>query len=70
MQQPNRHIIAFINYLVLVPLVYFIPKWMSPYLPEQMWLQVAANVAVIVVIISYLVMPLVIKLNLRFQPKA
>lgn len=70
MKQPNRHVIALINYVVLVPLVYFIPKWMNPYLPEDMWLQVAANVAVIVVIISYLVMPLVSKLNQHFQPKA
>ena len=62
MQTPNRHLIALINYLALVPLVYFIPMWLQPYLPEHKFLQVCIIVAVIVPIISYIVMPLTMKL--------
>ncbi len=48
MKAPNKHLIALINYLTLVPLVYFIPAWLHPYLPENQFLQVCIIVAVIV----------------------
>jgi len=58
---PNKHLIALINYITLVPLVYFIPQWLNPYLPANEFLQVCVVVAVIVVIISYIVMPFTLK---------
>jgi uncharacterized membrane protein (DUF485 family) len=61
MKAPNKHLIALINYLALVPLVYFIPAWLQPYLPENKFLQVSIIVAIIVPIISYIVMPLTMK---------
>jgi len=61
MKPPNKHLIALINYIALVPLVYFIPEWLQPYLPENILLQVCIVVAVIVPIISYIVMPLTMK---------
>ena len=61
MKNPNKHKIAFINYLTLVPLVYFIPGWVNPSLPDNELLQVSVDVAIIVLIISYVVMPLVTK---------
>jgi len=61
MKAPNKHLIALINYLALVPLVYFIPTWLQPYLPENKLLQVSIIVAIIVPIISYIVMPLTMK---------
>ncbi|NQZ88792.1 MAG: hypothetical protein HRT54_14555 [Colwellia sp.] len=61
MKAPNKHLIALINYLALVPLVYFIPAWLQPYLPENKLLQVSIIVAIIVPIISYIVMPLTMK---------
>lgn len=61
MKAPNKHLIALINYLALVPLVYFIPAWLQPYLPENEFLQVCIVVAIIVPIISYIVMPLTMK---------
>lgn len=68
MTPPNKHVIALINYLALVPLVYFIPQWLAPYLPANRFLQVGIVVAVIVPIISYIVMPLILKLNMnRFK---
>jgi len=62
MKPPNKHVIALINYIALVPLVYFIPQWLSPYLPANAFLQVLIIVAIIVPIISYLVMPITMKI--------
>lgn len=65
MAAPNQHLLAFINYMALVPLVYFIPQWLAPYLPASHLLQTCIIVAVIVPIISYIVMPLSMKVLLR-----
>ena len=61
MTPPNKHLLALINYIALVPLVYFIPQWLSPYLPENQLVQVCIIVAIIVPIISYFVMPMTLK---------
>ncbi|WP_019025874.1 hypothetical protein [Colwellia piezophila] len=62
MKPANKHLIALINYITLVPLVYFIPQWLGPYLPENQLLQVCIVVAIIVPIISYIVMPITMKI--------
>jgi len=62
MTPPNKHLIAIINYVTLIPLVYFIPQWLNPYLPADPFLQVCIVVAIIVPIISYVVMPIVLKI--------
>lgn len=62
---PNKHLLAFINYIALVPLVYFIPTWINPYLPDNKLLQVSIIVAIIVPIISYIVMPITMKVLVR-----
>jgi len=61
MTPPNKHLLALINYIALVPLVYFIPLWVGPYLPQSQLLQVCIIVAIIVPIISYIVMPITLK---------
>ncbi len=65
MKPPNKHLLAVINYIALVPLVYFIPTWVIPYLPANKLLQVSIVVAIIVPIISYIVMPITMRLLLR-----
>lgn len=62
MKAPNKHLIALINYLTLVPLVYFIPNSLQPYLPDNRFIQTCIVVAAIVPIISYIVMPITIRL--------
>ena len=54
----NRHLVAFITFIVLVPLVYFIPDWVAQFLPQSKLLNVVVAVAMIVPIITYIVMPL------------
>ncbi|WP_085297717.1 hypothetical protein [Cognaticolwellia mytili] len=61
MKIPNKHLIATINYFALVPLVYFIPELVNPFLPVNKLLQVCVDVAIIVPIISYIVMPTAMK---------
>jgi len=65
----NRHLIALITFLTLIPLVYFIPPALEVYLlplltefgfPARLSITVVA-VAIIVPIISYLVIPISMK---------
>ncbi|MCF2857705.1 hypothetical protein L1286_09500 [Pseudoalteromonas sp. SMS1] len=62
---PNTHIVALINYFALLPLVYFIPELIAPYVGANKLIQVAVVVALIVPIISYVVMQIAIKLLTR-----
>jgi len=52
---------ALATYLSLLPMVYFLPKWLAPYLPESELLRLMVLLAIIVPITSYLVLPNVIK---------
>lgn len=54
----SRHTITLVNFLALLPLVYFIPDFIEPLLPDIKWLNVVVVVGIIVPIISYAVMPL------------
>lgn len=56
-QTNHKHIMAFITFLALIPLVYFIPDWIAPFLPNSKLINVVAAVALIVPVISYVVMP-------------
>ena len=59
--QPNRHLIAFITFLSLVPLVYIIPNLIAQYLVADRLLNVILSLGIIVPIISYLIVPISIK---------
>jgi len=61
-QKPSQHIMALITFLALVPLVYFIPDFVAFFLPSSKLLNVIVAVGIIVPIISYLVMPISLKL--------
>jgi hypothetical protein len=61
MTSPNKHLIAMINYFVLIPLVYYIPQWVNPFLPVNKFVQVCVDLAIIVPLISYVFMPIVLK---------
>jgi len=64
---PNRHVIALITFIVLLPLVYFIPPWVSQYITDDhLWVTVI-SVAVIVPIISHIALPFLIKCYIKFQ---
>ena len=58
-QPINKHIMALITFLALLPLVYFIPDVVGQFLPDIKWLNVTVAVGIIVPIISYVVIPAV-----------
>lgn len=61
-KKPNQHIMALISFLALVPLVYFIPDFVTRYITNDKLLNVIVAVGIIVPIISYVVVPLSLKL--------
>ena len=58
-QQISKHTMALFTFLALLPLVYFIPDFVEPFLPNIKWLKVLVVVGIIVPIISYVVLPFV-----------
>ena len=66
-QKTNQHMMALITFLALVPLVYFIPDVVAQFLPANKLLNVIVAVGIIVPIISYLVLP--ISLKMLSKPK-
>jgi len=68
-QKPSQHLMAVITFLALVPLVYFIPDLVALFLPASKLLNVIVAVGIIVPIISYLVMPIAIKLLSKLKRK-
>ena len=65
LNSPNKHVMALITFLALVPLVYFIPDLIAPFLPEGKLLKVTAALAITVPFISYLVLPTAAKVLMR-----
>lgn len=65
--RPNQHLVAFVTFLALVPLVYFIPDWVSVFLPENKFINVIVAVGIIVPIISYVILPLFLKVLRAFD---
>ncbi len=61
----NRHTSAFITFLTLIPLVYFIPELVEQHVHATKFLRVIVTVGIIVPIISYFVMPLSNKLSMK-----
>ncbi len=61
-KKPSQHILALVTYFVLVPLVYFIPDFVGQYVPGNKLLNVVIAVGIIVPIVSYVVMPIALKM--------
>ena len=60
--QPNIHLVSLLTFIALIPLVYFVPDLIGPYLPENKLIQVIGAVGIIVPIVSYIALPLLLKL--------
>jgi antibiotic biosynthesis monooxygenase (ABM) superfamily enzyme len=58
---PNKHLLAIATYLSLLPLVFFLPKLLNPYLPENELARLMLLLAIIVPIVSYIILPSVVK---------
>lgn len=62
----NKHIAAFATYFFLLPLVYFIPTTLQNTLAMTKLTNILLSVGVIVLLMSYLIMPLFMKAYAKF----
>jgi len=62
MKPINKHIMAMITFVLLLPLVYFIPPFVSHNLTSEHLYVTVISVALIVPLLTYILIPLVIKI--------
>lgn len=65
--KPNKHFMSFLTFLLLLPLVYFIPSFITLYISEDRFLVSLISVAIIVPLLSYCLMPMLLKMLARFS---
>lgn len=58
---PIRHVVAFYTCIILLPLVYYIPPWLTDNVSDKHWLVTLLTVVIIVPIVSYVALPLLFK---------
>jgi antibiotic biosynthesis monooxygenase (ABM) superfamily enzyme len=63
----NKHFMALLTFLLLLPLVYFIPSFIALYISEDRFLVSLISVAIIVPLLSYCLMPMLLKLLANFS---
>lgn len=66
-KKPNRHVVALLTFIVLLPLVYFIPPWVISNITQDHLRVTIISVAFIVPIISYIALPCLIKVYSRMK---
>ncbi|MBL1277694.1 MAG: hypothetical protein COB30_016565 [Ectothiorhodospiraceae bacterium] len=54
---PSRHVIAAFTFVVLIPLVYYIPPWVMGNVTDNHFLATVLALAVIVPMVSYVALP-------------
>jgi len=59
-EMPNKHFMALITFLLLLPLVYFIPELVSAYISNKRFLISLISVAIIVPLLTYILIPMVL----------
>lgn len=69
MSRANKHVMAIISYLALVPLVYFIPDLVAEFFTMNKLANVMVSVGIIVPIITYCVMPVASRLVTQLTNK-
>ncbi len=57
----NRHTMAAFTFMILLPLVYYIPPWLTRHVSDNHLLVTVLALAIIVPVMSYVALPLFIK---------
>ena len=57
----NRHAIAFFTFVILLPLVYYIPPWLTHNVSDNHLYVTVLAVAIIVPIVTYVALPILFK---------
>lgn len=58
---PNRHAIAIFTFIILLPLVYYIPPWLMCNVTDDHLFVTVLALAIIVPIVSYVALPILFK---------
>ena len=58
---PSRHVVAIFTFVILLPLVYYIPPWLMHNITDNHLFVTVLAVAIIVPIVSYVALPLLFK---------
>lgn len=58
---PSRHVVAGYTFVVLLPLVYFIPPWLMRYVTDDPLIVTVLALAIIVPIVTYVALPILFK---------
>ncbi|SFD09977.1 hypothetical protein [Pseudoalteromonas denitrificans] len=58
----NRHVMAFITFILLLPLVYYIPAFVAKNVSDNDLYITIISVAIIVPVLTYILIPLVTRL--------
>jgi len=56
--RPNRHANAAFTFMVLLPLVYYIPPWLTRHVSDNHLLVTVLALVIIVPVISYVALPI------------
>ncbi|MBL4762381.1 MAG: hypothetical protein JKY93_06750 [Gammaproteobacteria bacterium] len=59
----SRHLAALFTFFSLLPLVYYIPPWLTSHVSDDPRIVTLLAVAIIVPIVSYIALPLLFKLT-------
>ncbi|VAW66710.1 hypothetical protein MNBD_GAMMA09-2810 [hydrothermal vent metagenome] len=59
---PSRHIITLFTFTALLPLVYFIPPWLKENVIDNHFVITVLALVIIVPVVSYIALPLLLKL--------
>ena len=64
---PGKHSIAAFTFVILLPLVYYIPPWLAHYISGNHLVVTVLAVAIIVPIVSYIALPVFNSIYTRYN---
>lgn len=67
---PSRHWVALYTFIILLPLVYFIPMWVAENVSDSHGVVTVISVAMIVPLVSYLFLPLALRVHTEHFSKS
>ncbi len=62
---PNTHWVALYTFIILLPLVYFIPPWVIRTVSDEPFVVTVISVFLITLIVNYFALPAVLKAHIK-----
>lgn len=67
--EPGRHVVSIFIFVTLLPLVYYIPPWLTRNVTDDRFLVTVLALATIVPIVSYVALPFLFKTFEMFKKR-